>query len=79
MFARYVPRNAFSVWHDPSYDVIGQMLGGSGSWNFQGGRKKDGRKAIKNGGNPTVNKKDIPEKPQGGLHQPPPLTCAGEG
>ena len=34
MFAGYVPRNAFSAWHDPSYDVIGQMLGGSGSWNF---------------------------------------------
>ena len=46
MFASYVPRNAFSGWHDPSYDVIGQMLGGSGSWNFQGGRKKDCRKAI---------------------------------
>ena len=46
MFASYVPRNAFSAWHDPSYDVIGQMLGGSGSLNFQGGRKKDGRKAI---------------------------------
>ena len=35
MFASYVPRNAFAAWHDPSYDVIGQMLGGSGSWNFQ--------------------------------------------
>ena len=46
MFASYVPRNAFSAWHDPSYDVKGQMLGGSGSWNFQGERKKDGRKAI---------------------------------
>ena len=46
MFASYVPRNAFSAWHDPSYDVIGQMLGGSGSWNFQGKRRKDGRKAI---------------------------------
>ena len=22
MFASYVPRNAFSAWHDPSYDVI---------------------------------------------------------
>ena len=77
MFASYVPRNAFSAWHDPSYDVTGQMLGGSGSWNFQGGSKKDGRKAIeKNGDIRTVNKKDIPEKPQGGLHQPP---CAGEG
>ena len=46
MFASYVPRNTFFAWHDPSYDVIGQMLGGSGSWNFQRGRKKDGRKAI---------------------------------
>ena len=46
MFASYVPRKAFSAWHDPSYDVIGQMLGGSGSWNLQGGRKKDVRKAI---------------------------------
>ena len=26
MFASYVPRNAFSAWHDPSYDGIGQML-----------------------------------------------------
>ena len=48
MFASYVPRNAFSAWHDPSYDVIGQMLKGSVSWNFQGGRKKDGRNAIEN-------------------------------
>ena len=46
MFASYVPRNAFSAWHYPSYDVIGQMLGASGSWTFQEGRKKDGRKAI---------------------------------
>ena len=72
MFASYVPPNAFSAWNDPSYDVIGQMLGGSDSWNFQGGRKKDGRKAIeKNGDNRTVNKKDIPEKPQGGCINPP--------
>ena len=46
MFAGYVPRNAFSAWHDPSYDVIGQMLEGSGSWNVQEGRKNHGRKAI---------------------------------
>ena len=46
MIASNVPRNAFSAWHDPGYDVMGQMLGGSGSWNFHGGRKKDGRKAI---------------------------------
>ena len=46
MFASYVPRNAFSAWYDPSYDVIGQMLGGSGFWNFQEGRKEDKRKAI---------------------------------
>ena len=77
MFASYVPRNAFFAWHGPSYDVIGQILGGSGSWNFQGGRKKDGRKAIeKNRDNRTVNKKDILEKPQGGCINPP---CAGEG
>ena len=78
MFASYVPRNAFSAWHDPSFDVIGQMLGGSGSWNFQGGRKKDGRKAIKKGDNRTVNKNDIPEKPQGGggcINAPPPPLC----
>ena len=30
MFASYVPRNTFFTWHDPSYDVIGQMLGGQG-------------------------------------------------
>ena len=46
MFASYVPRNVFSAWHDPSYDVIGQVLAGSGSWNFQGGRKKDEGKAT---------------------------------
>ena len=44
MFASYVPRNAFSPWHDPSYDVISQMLGGSGSWNVQGDVKKMCRK-----------------------------------
>ena len=74
MFASYVPRNVFSAWHDPSYDVIGQMLGGSESWNLQGGRKKDGRKAIEKIVTiERLTKKDIPEKPQGGgLHQPPP-------
>ena len=46
MFASYVPRNAFSAWHDPSYDVIGQMLGGQGLEIFRGDVKKDGRKAI---------------------------------
>ena len=40
MLLSYVPRNAFSAWHDPSYDVIGQILGESGSWNFQGGDVK---------------------------------------
>ena len=30
MFASYVSRNAFPAWHDPSYDVIDQMLEGSG-------------------------------------------------
>ena len=58
-------------WHDPSYDVIGHMLEGQGSWNFQGGRKKDGRKAIeKNGEIRTLNKNDILEKPQGGCINP---------
>ena len=26
MFANYVPQNAFFAWHNPSYDVLGQML-----------------------------------------------------
>ena len=46
MFASYVPRNAFSAWHDPSYDVRGQMLPRHRVLKFSGGRKKDGRKAI---------------------------------
>ena len=62
MFASYVPRNAFSAWHDPSYDVIGQMLGGSGSWNFQGDVKKDGRKAIEKMVTIERLTKKIPEK-----------------
>ena len=44
IFAGYVPRNAFSAWHDSSYDVIDHMLGGSGSWHFQGDVKKMGGK-----------------------------------
>ena len=40
MFASYVPRNAFSGWHDPSYDVIGQMLGGQSLEIFRGDVKK---------------------------------------
>ena len=36
MFASYVPPNAFSAWRDPSYDVIGQMLGGQGLEIFRG-------------------------------------------
>ena len=76
MFASYVPRNAFFAWHDPSYDVIGQMLGGSGSWNFQGGRKKDGRKAIEK----MVTIKRLPKKifqknRRGGCINPPPPLC----
>ena len=46
MFVSYVPRNAFSAWHDPRYDVIGQMLGGLGLEIFREDVKKDGRKAI---------------------------------
>ena len=74
MFASYVPRNAFSALHDPSYDVIGQMLGGSGSWNFQGGRKKMGKSYRKNGGIRQVNKRYF-RKTAGGLHHPPPPLC----
>ena len=48
MLASYVPRNAFSAWHDPSYDVMGQRLWGSGPWNFQGGHKKMFGKLYKN-------------------------------
>ena len=44
MFASYVPRNAFSAWHDPSYDVIGQMLGGQGLEIFRVDVKKMGGK-----------------------------------
>ena len=46
MFASYVPRNAFSAWHDSSYDVIGQILGGQGPKIFRGDVKKMGGKAI---------------------------------
>ena len=77
MFASYVPRNAFSAWHDPSYDVIGQILGRSGSWNFQGGRKKDGRKAIEKMVTIERLTKKIFQKNRrgGGLHQLPPPLC----
>ena len=78
MFASYVPRNAFSAWHDPSYDVIGQMLGGSGSWNFQGGRKKDGRKAIEKMVRIERLTKKIFQKNRRGVASTPP-PCAGEG
>ena len=44
MFAGYVPRNAFSAWHHPSYDVIGQMLGGQSLEIFRGNVKKMGGK-----------------------------------
>ena len=71
MFASYVPRNAFSAWHDPSYDVIGQMLGGSGSWNFQGGRKTDGRKAREKMVERLAKKIFQKNRRGGGLHQPP--------
>ena len=51
------------------------MLGGSGSWNFQGGRKKWAESYIKNGDIRTINKKDIPEKKHMGVA---PTPCAGE-
>ena len=80
MFASYVPRNAFSAWYDPSYDVIGQMLGGSGSWNFQGGRKKDGRKAIEKMVTiERLTKKIFQENRRGGGVASTPPPCAGEG
>ena len=44
MFASYVTQNAFSAWHDPSYDVIGQMLAGQGLEIFRGDVKKMGGK-----------------------------------
>ena len=77
MFVSYVPRNAFSAWHDPSYDVIGQMLGVR-VLKFSGGRTKYGGESYRKTGDiRPVNKKDIPEKKtQEGLHQPP---CSGEG
>ena len=44
MFASYVPRNAFFAWHDLSYDVIGQILGGQGLEIFRGDVKTMGGK-----------------------------------
>ena len=72
MFASNVPRNAFSAWHDPGYDVIGQRLGGQGLEIFRGDVIKMGESYRKNGDVRPVNKKDIPEKPQGGCINPPP-------
>ena len=72
MFASYVPQNAFFAWHDPSYDVIGQLLGESGSWSFQGDVKRLAESYRKNGDIRPVNKKDITEKPQEGCITPPP-------
>ena len=48
MLASYVPRNAFSGWHDPSYDVIGQMLGGQGLEIFRRDVKRMVGKLWKN-------------------------------
>ena len=49
----------FSTWHDHSYDVIGQMLGGQGLEIFRGDVKKMGGSYRKNGDIRLVNKKDI--------------------
>ena len=76
MLASYVPRNTFSAWHDPSYDVIGQRLGGQGLEIFRRDVKKCSVSYIRIGDIRPV-KKDIPEKPQGVASTPPP--CAGEG
>ena len=44
MFASYVPQNAFFAWHDSSYDVIDQILGGQDLEIFRGDVKKMGGK-----------------------------------
>ena len=75
MLASYVPRNAFSGWHDHIYDVIGQILGESGSWSFQGDVKRMIGELYKNSDIRPVIKQDIPEKPKGVASTP----CAGEG
>ena len=49
------------------------MLGGQGLEIFRGTYKRWAESYGKNGDNRTVNKKDIPEKPQGGCINPPPL------
>ena len=79
MFASYVPRNSFSAWHDPSYDVIGQMLGGSGSRNFQGDVKTMGGKLWKKWWHSIDKQKRYSRKTAGGLAltPPPPLWRRG--
>ena len=48
MLASYVARNTFSAWHDPSYDVISQRLGGQGLEIFRRDVKKMFGKLYKN-------------------------------
>ena len=55
------------------------MLGGQGLEIFRGGRKKIGESYRKNGGIRPVNKKDILEKPQGGVTPPPPVPARVKG
>ena len=78
MLASYVPRNTFSACYDPSYDVIGQRLGVQGPEIFRRDVKKCSVSYMKIGDIRPVNKKYIPEKPQGVASTPPP-PCAGEG
>ena len=79
MFASYVSRNAFFAGHGPSYDVIGQILGGQSLEVFRG-RKKDGRKAIEKMVTiERLTKKKYSRKTAGGIASTPPPPCAGEG
>ena len=57
MLASYVPWNAFSAWHDPSYDALGQMLRGQGLEIFRGNVKRMAGKYWKIGDIRQVNKK----------------------
>ena len=72
MFASYVPRNAFYARHDPSYDVMGQMLGGQNLEIFRGDVKRWAESYRKNGDIRPVNNKDITEKRRGCINPPPP-------
>ena len=75
MLASYVPRNTFSAWHDPSYDVIGQRLRVR-VLKFSGGTWKVFGKLNKNWWHST-GKKRYSWKTAGGCINPPPLCRRG--